>query len=135
MLSLITPLRGLVVLFGLTVIAARHPRPSATEWHVGEVERSSIELTDDGGTFVLHRRVGSRCADSRLTVHFYGALSPTVCGGMTVVVHGESTSHRELEASRVSGFNDGKYDGCWQLRCDAAAYERCRGRSGLSKFE
>lgn len=137
MLSLITPLRGLVVLFGVTVIAAaRPPRPSATEWQIGEIERGSIQLTDDGGMFVLHRRVGSRCTDAWLIVRFHGALSPTVCDGVTVAVEGESLSPRDFAAAEVSGFHDGRYDPCWELRCDAEAYDRCRApRGSYSKFE
>lgn len=140
MLSLITPLRGLVVLFGWTVIAAAwpprptawQPRPTAREYYFGEIEPGSIELTNDGGTFVMHRRGGS---DSRLTVHFDGALSRTVCNGVTVAVEGAPLSQHDVEALEVSGFHEGGggYDTCWELRCDAEAYARC-GRAKL-KFE
>lgn len=127
MLSLITPLRGLVALFVVTLVIVAWPRVDPPDWQVGYVQRGSLRVVDGGYAFTLVRNVGSRCADHQLDVVFEGALTNTVCEGADVMISGTLFSHRRFEAAEVHGFNDGRYDRCWRLRCDRDAYARCRG--------
>lgn len=128
MLSLI-PLRGLAALFIVTIVSVAWPRSRGCpdDWQLGYVQRGSLRAVDGGYTFTLVRTLGSRCADPLLDVFLAGGLSDTVCEGVEVVVEGRGLSHRTFEAEHVHGFNNGPYDGCWQLRCDRDAYARCRG--------
>ncbi len=128
MLSLITPLRGLVALFVVALVIAAWPRRGCPDdWQLGYVQRGSLRAVDGGYTFTLVRYDGTRCADHALDVFLEGGLSGSVCEGVEVVVEGRRLSHRTFEAAHVHGFNNGRYDACWKLRCDRDAYHRCRG--------
>ncbi len=129
MLSLITPLRGLVALFVVTLVIAAWPRPHrcSDDWQLGYIQRGSLRAVDGGYTFTLVRSLGGRCAEHLLDVFLEGGLSDNVCEGVEVAVEGTQLSHRMFEAAHVHGLNNGPYDGCWQLRCSHDAYHRCRG--------
>ncbi len=132
MLCLVWPVRIAIVLFGITLMIPPWPTRDR-DWQLGEVVRDSLRVTEDGYTFVLARRFGESPADRPRCDRFVevrgeGPLSPTVCTGTTVVVEGTTISRRAFVAEYVQSFNDGKYDLCWEKRCDRAAYDACRGR-------
>ncbi len=134
MLSFLWPLNLVGALFTITLAIAIWPRGvPESDWQVGVMVRGSLCQTDEGGTFAVSRSIGSRCADDVIVVHFQGELPDTVCGNEDVMVVGEQATHQTFTASRVVGFNDGRYDACWRLRCQPAAYRACRGHD--SKFE
>jgi hypothetical protein len=127
-LSFAGPVRAVAALFALTLAIAVWPtRPHADDWHIGYVQRGSIRVTDDGYSFTLVRTLGSRCADRLVEVRGTGPLARTICDDMTVAVHGDTVSHHQVTAVRAHGYNDSKYDRCWEHRCDRAAYVACRG--------
>ena len=128
MLALVTPLRAVFGLALITVLFVAWPHTCdrrLKDWHVGIVEPGSIEATDYGYRFTLLRRLGSEGTADRIVVRHEGALDNTVCDGAEVYV--SRFDEADPQFSNVAGFHDGKYDHCWQLRCDDAAYAQCRG--------
>lgn len=127
MLALVTPLRAVFGLALITVLFVAWPHPTCKklkDWHVGTVEPGSIETTDYGYRFTLLRRLGSEGTADRIVVRHEGELDRTICDGAEVYV--SRYEHADPQFSNVAGFHDGKYDRCWEDRCDAAAYARCR---------
>jgi len=122
-----TPLYALFVLFALTIpisALARTSDDTDRDWHLGVVVPGSIRETADGYHFTLVRRVGSSNPGRTLEIWTQRSLPESVCDGVDVFVARDSESERMFS---VTGFNDGKYDHCWEHRCDRAAYVACRG--------
>lgn len=132
MLSFLWPVRVVGALFAITLVFAVWPRGEPErDWQVGRMIRGSLCSDGDRHTFSVARSIGSRCADEVIEVHYQGELSETVCGNMDVYVTGEQTGHQTFTASRVVGFNDGRYDHCWRLRCQPERYQACRGSNNF----
>ena len=120
-----------MVLFAVTLMIAGWPTRPDRDWQIGTVVRGSIRDTGDGFTFTLRREVGGTCMDRLVEVHVDEPRSSTICDEVDVAVEGERESHGAFAAARAHGFNNGRYDGCWEHRCDRDAYDRCRRRTRL----
>jgi hypothetical protein len=117
MLDVASPPATAVALLLLTL--AIRPSAPAPQWIGGWVLPGSIETTDDGGGFILVEGWGGGDLET-IEVEFTGELPATICdrrGVRADVALSGRFRGATFEAATVAGYNNGKYDPCWEQRC------------------
>jgi cytochrome c-type biogenesis protein CcmE len=80
-------------------------------WSGGVVKRGSIVETADGVRFSIHNQWGPATV-----VTYDGPLPDTVCDNADVALEGWVVGDH-FEAMQVIGYNNGRYDPCWEWQC------------------